>query len=83
MSKVVSKSHAGDFSLNDAPQSGGPVEVESSQNETLIENNQCYIVREIANILKISKPVKSLVKIKNMSFMLQKKVNKLLGQPTY
>ena len=32
---------AGDFALDDAPQSGRPVEVDSDQNETLIENNQC------------------------------------------
>ena len=32
------KFHAGDFSLDDAPRSGRPVEVD--QIETLIENNQ-------------------------------------------
>ena len=31
---------AGDFSLDDAPQSGRPVEVDSDQIETLIENSQ-------------------------------------------
>ena len=46
---------AGDFSLDDAPRSGGPVEVDSDQIETLIENNQCYTTWEIADILKISK----------------------------
>ena len=35
------KLHARDFSPDDAPQSGRPVEVDSDQNETLIENNQC------------------------------------------
>ena len=40
---------------DDAPQSGRPVEVDSEQIETLIENNQCYTMREIADILKISK----------------------------
>ena len=49
------KFHAGDFSLDVAPQSGGPVEVDSDQIETLIENNQHYTTLEIANILKISK----------------------------
>ena len=34
------KFRAGDFSLDDAPQSGRPVEVDSDQIETLIENNQ-------------------------------------------
>ena len=39
--------------LEDAPQSGRPVEVKSNQNETIIENNQHSTVQEIANILKI------------------------------
>ena len=34
------KFHAGDFLLDDAPQLGRPVEVDSDQIETLIENNQ-------------------------------------------
>ena len=38
-----------------APWSGRLVEVDSDQIETLIENNQCYTTREIADILKISK----------------------------
>ena len=33
---------AGDFSLEDTPWLGWPVEVDSNQIETLIENNQCY-----------------------------------------
>ena len=32
-----------------------PVEVDSNQTETLIENNQHYTTLEIADILKISK----------------------------
>ena len=36
------KFHAGDFSLDDAPRLGRPVEVDSDQIETLIENNQQY-----------------------------------------
>ena len=35
--------HAGDFSLSDAPQLGRPVEVDSNQIKTLIENNQQII----------------------------------------
>ena len=46
---------AGDFSLDDAPQSGKPVEVDSDEIETLIENDQHYTTWEIANILQISK----------------------------
>ena len=45
----------GDFLLDDVLWSGRPVEVESDQIETLIENSQLYIMREIANILRISK----------------------------
>ena len=41
--------------LDDAPQSGRPVEVDSDPIETLIENNQPYTTWEMANILKISK----------------------------
>ena len=37
-----SKFCAQDFGLDDAPQLGRPVEVNSDQIETLIENNQCY-----------------------------------------
>ena len=51
------KFHAGDFSLDDAPQSGWPVEVDSSKIKTLTEKNQCYTTWEIADILKISKSI--------------------------
>ena len=47
--------HAGDFSLDDAPQLGRPVEIDNNQTETLIELNQCYTTQKITNILKISK----------------------------
>ena len=57
-------------SLDDAPQSGRPVEVDIDQIETLIENNQCYTTWEIADILKISKSIKLLVKVKSVSFIL-------------
>ena len=59
---------AGNFSLDDVPQSARPVEVDSIQVETFIENNQCYAMWEIANILKISKSIKLLVKMKNCVF---------------
>ena len=49
------KFRAGDFSLEDAPWSGRPVEVNSDQTEILIENNQHYTTQEIGNTLKISK----------------------------
>ena len=49
------KFHVGDFSLDNAPQSGRPVEVD--QIETLIENNQHYTTQETADILEISKSI--------------------------
>ena len=49
------KFHARNDSLGDAPWSGRPVEVDSNQMETLIENNQFYTMKEIVDILKISK----------------------------
>ena len=60
--KWFAKFRAGDFSLDDAPQLGRPVEVHSDQIETLIENNQCSTLGEIANILRISKSIWLLVK---------------------
>ena len=42
--KCFAKFCAGDFSLDDAPQSGRPFEVDSNQIETLIKNNQCFTV---------------------------------------
>ena len=72
---------AGGFSLDDAAWLGRPVEVDSDQIETLIDNNQHSITREIANILKISKSIKLLVKMKSVSLILQKKLNGLFGQP--
>ena len=53
--KWFAKFRAGDFSLDDAPRLGRPVEVDSDQIETLIENNQRFTTREIADIPKVSK----------------------------
>ena len=53
--KWFAKFHAGDFLLDEAPRLGRPVDGDSNQIETLIENNQCYATREIVDILKISK----------------------------
>ena len=61
MSKWFVKFQAGEFSLDDAPQAGRPAEVDSDQMETLIENNQHYAKWKIADILKISKSIQSLV----------------------
>ena len=76
------KFHAGNFSLDRAPRLGRPVVVESNLIKTLIENNQRYTTGEIANILKISKPIKLLVKMKNVSFIFRRKRNGLLGPPS-
>ena len=67
--KRFAKFHAGDFLLDDAPQSGRSVEADRDQVETLTENNQHYTTQEIADILKISKSIKLLVKMKSVSFM--------------
>ena len=72
VSKWFVKFHAGCFALDDVPQLGGPVEVDGDQIETLIESNQHYTTQEIANILKISKSIKLLVKMKNVSLILRK-----------
>ena len=53
--KWFAKFCAGHFSLDNAPQSGRPAEVDRDQIETLIENNQHYTMWEIVDILKISK----------------------------
>ena len=60
----------------------GQVEVDINQIKILIENNQHHTMWEIANILKISKSIKSLVNMKNVSFVLWKKPHRLLGQPS-
>ena len=78
--KWFGKFHAGDFSLDDGPWLGRPVEVDSNQTETLIEH-KCYTTQEIADILKMSKSIKLLVKMNNVSFILQKESYRLFGQP--
>ena len=59
---------AGDFSLDNAPWPGGPVEDDNHQIETLIENNQHYTTQELADIHKISKSIKLLVKMKHVFY---------------
>ena len=71
--KWLVKFCAGDFSLDNAPQSGKPIEVDSDQIETLTGNNKGYTTPEIVDILRISKSIKLLVKMKYVSFILQKK----------
>ena len=71
---------AGDFLQDGAPRLGGPVEVDRDQIGTLIESNQHYTTWEIADILKISKSIKLLVKMRNVSFILYKIINGLFVQ---
>ena len=66
---------AQDFLLDDAPWLGKPAEVDSNQIETVVENNQRYTTQEIADILKKSRSIKLLVKVKNV-FYLQKKTKR-------
>ena len=70
--KWFAKFWAGDFQLDDTPWSGRPVEVDSYKIETLIENNQCYTTQKIVDILKISKSIKLLVKMKNVFQFMEK-----------
>ena len=64
---------AEDFWLDDVPQSRRAVEVGRDQIETLIEDNQRYTLREIADILKMSKSIKLLVKMKKCAFNFMEK----------
>ena len=80
--KWFAKFPAGGFSLDDAPQSSRPVEADSDQMETLTENSQCYTTRGIADILRISKSTKVLVKMKNICFILWKKLD-FLANPIF
>ena len=50
--------------------------------KTLIENYQYYTMQDTADILKISKSIKLVAKMKNVSFILQKKLKGLFGQPS-
>ena len=79
--KWIAEFSARDFLLDDAPQLGRPMEVDNDQIETSMENNQHSTLREIDNILKISKSIKLWVKVKNVPFILQKKLNRHFGQP--
>ena len=61
---------------------GRSVAVDSDRIETLIENNQCSTMRQIANILKIPKSIMLLVKMKSMFFLFYGKTpHDLFGQP--
>ena len=73
--KWLEKVCAGDFSLGGVLRSGRLVEVDSDDIKTLIENNQHYIAQDIADILKIPKSIKLLVKMKTMCLLFYRKKN--------
>ena len=56
--KWFAKFRAADFSLEDAPQSDRPVEVDSKRIKMVIGNKQCSPMRDMADIFKISKSIK-------------------------
>ena len=66
--------------LDDAPLLGKPVEIDSDQMETLIENNECATMWEMADMLKISKSIKILVKMKKSVFYFMGKPIQTVGQ---
>ena len=82
--KWFEKFHVEDFSLEDAPWSGRPVEVDSDQMDILIEKNQHFTTWERADILRISKSIKLLVKQICVSFFVEKKTKEtFLANPIF
>ena len=79
--KWLAKFCPGNFLWDNAPWSGRPAEVDREQIETLTDNNQLSIPQEIVDILKISKSIKLLVKIKKCASYFKEKLNKLFGHP--
>ena len=51
-------------------QADRPVEDDRAHIKTVTENNQCYTTWERVDILKVSKSMKLLVKMKNVPFIL-------------
>ena len=81
-SRWFSEFRAGAFSV-DGAMATRLVGVSGNKIKTLIENNQCYSTGEIADILKISKSMKLLVKMQSVSFTLWKKLNELLANSIF
>ena len=67
--------------LDIVPRLGRPAEVDSDQIETLVENNHRYTTQKIANILKIPKSLKLLVKMKKCVFYYMEKMKQTFFQP--
>ena len=59
---------AGDFPVDHAPWLGRPAEVDSNQIEILIENNRHPTMWETADMLKISKSIKLLMKMNSVFY---------------
>ena len=78
--KGFAKFCAGDFCPDTAQWFGRAVGVDRKQIKTLVENNQHSTMKDVVDILKISKSIKLLVKMKNVSFLLQTKPHELFGQ---
>ena len=72
---------ARDFLLHDAPQPGRPVEVDSDQIGTLIEDNQCYTTRETAKHTQNIQINKVIGGNEKCVLYLWKKPYGLFGQP--
>lgn len=53
--KWFAKFNIGEFLLIDAPKSTKPLEVDSGQIKTLLQNNQCCMTRNTINIMKTFK----------------------------
>ena len=79
--KWFAKFRAGDSSLDSTPRSGRAAEVDSDPIETFSENHQCSPLQERTTILQIPKSVMELVKMKNVSFILPKKIKQTLANP--
>ena len=79
--KWFAKFCARDFLLDDAPQSGKPVEVYNNQIETLIQNNQQYHLGESRHTDKI-KINKLPSENEKCVFHFTEKTYRLFGQPT-
>ena len=82
MASVICRVSCWRFLLDDAPRLGRPVEVDGDQMEPLTENNQCYPTWEITDIIQISKSIRLLVKMNNVSFILWKKTD-FLASPEF
>ena len=62
---------------------GGPVEVDSNQIETLVGNNQHSTTQVIVDILKISKSMELLVKMKKCVFYFMEKTKQTFWPTQY